>query len=419
LIYDHLSKKDWVSTDGKSVLTVLKGPPTAEKITLTSQHRYNTSVDLVAATDNLPIAITEVILAALLAKSRSLPGSIKLLAHESLYPSVKMSDAVGDWTDVQHGQCMGGYLSFPLLCIHSYLAALWATRGCERRILVNGDDTLISSALPVPVDGYPEGYRLNFEKTRFNDESFAELNSTVFLRNARGWHEVRHLRRGAFLNSFSGFRHAFVACRGNLAYETAFLRSRLFRRWGFTPSQIGFQWGNVGTAFMLERKAWERGHIALPLSDPQGQIDPDLEVVNRPLQFHERLATARHVFGRGKGMGEREEDKELTIGEFRREFTRRTHLLRPRKAGTFPTFCSPHLRERKVVEEAWKRAYLPVYYLADQDGVCAVEEDGDDLVLPLSHGEWAAQWQGRTRLYAGGVRARCPFVPESRFFWMW
>jgi len=251
-IYGHLQKTDWL----------LSGPPTAKKLK-SLKGRYHTSVDLVSATDNLPLDVTEVILGALLSKASQTPGAIRSMACNSLYPSVygrkpvrKNSD--GECLDdpwysigsVSHGQMMGGYLSFPLLCLQSHLAAKWASRsvpghGGYVSSLVNGDDTIISTQLPLSEDSYPPGFLLNREKTIFNSEDTVEINSTVFLkrkgkcRSNCKWLEVPHLRKGGAPNDLSGLVHMAVASSRNENWSVAFIHSRIGRRWEIDPISLG------------------------------------------------------------------------------------------------------------------------------------------------------------------------------------
>jgi len=223
----HLSKFDWL----------LKGPPTPEKIeTAVRGHSKFTSVDLVSATDNLPLDVAEAILSTLLARCTKVPGGIRLLAVNSLRPLVR--GPWGTYEEVTHGQMMGGYLSFPLLCLQSYLAARWASKGHAANFLVNGDDTLIASDTFVDQEKYPRGFVLNLEKT-IHSENTVEINSTVFLGTKGKWRQVHHLRRGGATADYAGMLHLAAACRDRNEWTDAFLRARIGRRWGFLPSQLG------------------------------------------------------------------------------------------------------------------------------------------------------------------------------------
>jgi hypothetical protein len=187
---------------------------------------------LVGATDNLHIAVADAILGVALAKSVAVPGPIKVRASESLYP-------LSRGRVVTHGQMMGAYLSFPLLCLQSLCAALWAGRGCGvRGVLVNGDDTLIST--DTDLGQYPDGFELNSSKT-IKSETVVELNSTVFLKKTCGdWKEVKNLRRGASCTDMEGLLHLSGACaKAGAKWQEAFVRSGVGRQWKLTPSQLG------------------------------------------------------------------------------------------------------------------------------------------------------------------------------------
>jgi hypothetical protein len=234
-IYEHLCSTDWL----------MCGPPTSSRIGSTCVNEWQTSVDLVSATDGLRIDVAESILGVLLAKSEVIPGFIRLMAHESLRPVI-------DGREVTQGQMMGTYLSFPLLCLQSYIAARWAARFDDQaRFLVNGDDVLISARRVVAREDYPEGFCLNDRKT-VRAQNVAELNSTTFLRVGQRWKEVRHLRRGGFDSRYlSGHVHAAAVCSAaGPAWVTAYFRSRTGYRWRLLPSELGFS--------LTNRAAWDR-----------------------------------------------------------------------------------------------------------------------------------------------------------------
>nr|WAK77847.1 MAG: hypothetical protein [Botourmiaviridae sp.] len=227
LLYSHLAKQDWL----------LCGPPTDKKMASVLVNAYQTSVDLVAATDGLDLTVTEAILDALFFTSVKIPRTLRAFAKSSLRPT--FLGLGGKVKRISHGQMMGAYLSFPLLCIHSYCAATWAARDqVGARFLVNGDDTVISAGRVISVQDYPTGYRLNADKT-IRAENVAELNSTVFLRSGGKWREVRHLRRGGAVADFPGMIHMAKAVMVTPGFVDAYQRCRIGRRWGFLPSQLG------------------------------------------------------------------------------------------------------------------------------------------------------------------------------------
>lgn len=228
LMYAHLGRSDWL----------LCGPPTAERITSTCVNAVQTSVDLVSATDGLYHSVAEALLDAIFFTSVKIPRSLRALAKGSLGPLIETE--VG-YRRVQHGQMMGAYLSFPLLCLQSYCAARWATRFDEgARFLVNGDDCVISAGRAVLREDYPMGFRLNDTKT-IRAENVVEVNSTVFLRRGGKWREVQHLRRGGACSTYEGMMHMAGAVSSRPCWVDAFVRSRIGRAWGFLPSQLGFR----------------------------------------------------------------------------------------------------------------------------------------------------------------------------------
>jgi len=226
-IFSHIRRSDWL----------LCGPPTDERMTSTCVNAHQTSVDLVAATDGLNHDVAHVLLDVLFFTSVKIPRSLRALARASLSPLVEMED--GGRQRVRHGQMMGSYLSFPLLCLQSYCAARWAARfDREARFLVNGDDCVISARRGVLAEEYPSGFRLNNAKT-IRAENVVEVNSTVFLKRGGKWREVKHLRRGGAPSIYSGMMHMADAVSSRPCWVDAFVRSRIGRRWGFLPSQLG------------------------------------------------------------------------------------------------------------------------------------------------------------------------------------
>nr|UYL94535.1 MAG: RNA-dependent RNA polymerase [Botourmiaviridae sp.] len=312
MLYKHLARTtDWL----------LVGPPTAEKMESVCVGRYQTSVDLVNATDGLSLRATEVILDSLFFGSTKIPRSVRKLAYESLHPVV-------DGKIVRHGQMMGSYLSFPLLCLHSYLAARWAVRGYgDHRILVNGDDCVISADLPVQAHQYPSGYCLNDQKT-IRSENVVEVNSTAFLRTRGGaWREVRHLRRGGFITSYDGLMHAAAAVRHSVVWTDAFVRSRIGRKWGLLPSQLELT--------RKSRVAWRRETTMrktrvfskLPTLD-QLKCNPQLEWVMGVADPDEKEALADFFWTWGRDGGKKRDVFSPSIGEIRRSYRYRKIPIR-------------------------------------------------------------------------------------------
>lgn len=355
VIYDH--KVDLLAPLHKTLNRalgrhkfVLYGPPTKDRISSVTKYENNTSIDLVSATDNLSLEVTEAILGSILARCTVVPAGIKMLAFSSLYPNV-------DGRVVTHGQMMGTYLSFPLLTIHSYLAASWATRGMESNVLVNGDDTLISSSSPVTPDMYPSGYRLNVSKTIFNSGNVAEINSTAFLKSKGRWHEVRHLRRGGFLTDFPGMMHAAAAVRASVAWTDAFVRSRIGKIWGLTPTQLGLHRHSY-PAYCRDRDfSLRRHHTDVPTIDTV--VSSELSAVARQLDPDERLATTVYLMNSGREGGAKRDVFSPSVGEVRRTFRyRRTRCWR---TGTFLVRVA-----QTTLPQAEKvlRSYVPSDYVS-------------------------------------------------------
>jgi len=371
MIYGHLGGTGWL----------LKGPPTEEKIeSVCAGFTWFTSVDLVSATDNLPLDATEAILGALLAKCSRVPGAVRLLAYNSLRPIIRSGLPEPD-VEVTHGQMMGGYLSFPLLCLQSYLAARWATRNTEAKILVNGDDTLIASFAPVSAEEYPRGATLNDLKT-IRAQNVAELNSTVFLRSKGRWREVRHLRRGAALSDYRGVLHLAAACKRDVAWTDAFIRSRIGQRWGFLPSQLDLHPASY-PAFQRQH-GMGRFHTDLPSLKPDV---PDIGLVQRQgvAAEDEMIALRDLLWEKGRPTAEKAVEPP-SPGKLRRTFLYRKGRRRPRSFGRLTYLV--HLQGLSVEKRGVRQTYsVPAEYVAikEERGLFIPSFDGDGcLRVPFS-----------------------------------
>lgn len=287
-VYQHLTRKKWL----------LRGKATEKRITSTCVNEHQTSVDLVAATDGLSLVVAETILGALLAKSVEVPGTIIAEAMYSLRPTCRED---GDLYEVSHGQMMGSYLSFPLLCLQSYCAARWACREDDTAsFLVNGDDTLISSKLDDVLDRYPAGFRINRKKTKVS-RNVAEINSTTFIRETkRGWKEIRSMRRGggrAYL--LEGVRHLATACvNAGPKWQSAFIRSGIVKGTFIDPVDLGLDrrihdvWRSSVSVFKSGRKR--------ELPKLEQVIDDRLEAVEYEPSYTEQTAVRQLIFNDGR-----------------------------------------------------------------------------------------------------------------------
>jgi len=359
-LYSYLGREDWL----------LVGPPTASRIERLCRFEWQTSVDLVGATDNLRLDVADTILSALLARCEKVPGSLRQDAVDSLRPMV-------GGRQVTHGQMMGTYLSFPLLCLQSYVAARWATRDAEAEILINGDDCLISCHRPVLNSDYPDGAIINESKTgRFR--SVAEINSTCFLREARGrWREVKHLRRGGGSRDLRGHIHQAAVCRAaGPLWERAFVLSKARSRWTLLPSSLGFDLG-VLESFKYERRLKRRGYAVLPRSTGLDDGRYKLSLDATPL---ERLEVSLDLWVGGRSF--QTERDVVSWNAFKRSIQRpSTAFLRARSKGwsggelsfvARPPVPAPLPRGEVVLAES-RLSCSPV--------TVGVEEDGELLVV--------------------------------------
>nr|UUW21044.1 MAG: RNA-dependent RNA polymerase [Xiaogan botourmia-like virus 1] len=306
LIYDHLSSFDWL----------LVGTPTERRLSSTLIYDWQTSIDLVSATDNLSVTVASLILECLLSKASMIPAGIRLLAVNSLTPHVYLG---GDRVvEVTHGQMMGSYLSFPLLCLQSYIAARWATRGVSAKILVNGDDTLISCNRPIRYEEYPPGFVMNDLKT-IRSQKVAEINSTCFLKGGKGkWVQVRHLRRGSGLADFPGMLHFAAAVRGDVKWTDAFIRSRIGKAWGLTPLQL--QLHPKSYPCFQRTRDLHRRRLDTALPAPAIGVQEGLRVLQGNPSAEEVFALSEFLRNNGRQGGRKRDVWRPSLGAIRRSF---------------------------------------------------------------------------------------------------
>lgn len=327
-MYRHLQGLDWL----------LCGPPTEERMESTCVREYQTSVDLVNATDGLHHSVIEVILDTAFFSSCWIPRSLRALAKTSYRP---LFESRGQLLRVTHGQMMGSYLSFPLLCIQSYCAASWAARFDDKaRFLVNGDDCVISASRGITVQDYPHGYRLNSDKTIVS-RSVVDVNSTVFLKKQKGgWRLVRHLRRGGAPTDYAGMMHmASAVVAAGPCWVDAFQRARIGRRWGFLPSQIG-HW--TYAAWLRERQM-SRRRTPSSLPDPGSPQDETSlrRIYGRDPRPLESEALRAFLWREGRRGGLKRDEFRPSCGEIRR-----TYGYRARPCWSFLSFVGPRMRRK-------------------------------------------------------------------------
>lgn len=170
LIYDHLSRKDWL----------LRGEATPDKFADFCQKNGEVFVsgDYESASDNLSIEAAETVLSAIFAKARYIPQAIRRVAMDSLRCVLVSEGAVGIQA---RGQLMGNFLCFPLLCLQNYAAFRYLAGNYPVRI--NGDDIVFRAPEHVrarwAAGVQALGLTLSVGKT-FVHKRFFSLNSTYF-----------------------------------------------------------------------------------------------------------------------------------------------------------------------------------------------------------------------------------------------
>jgi hypothetical protein len=233
--YECMASQPWI----------LKGKPTVAKLSDALGRKWKTSVDLVNASDGLTLDVADIFLDVAQSTSRHVPAGIFERARRSLRPTFSYGNEDPEYFTITNGQMMGQYLSFPLLCFQSYVAARWATRGLDAVIRINGDDALIGCDSPDVVRSYPPHLEINRDKTAVR-ENVAEINSTQFLRWGGKWKEVVSARRlGGSVLTVSGLVHMARSClSAGDRWVSAFVRTRIGRRSRVSPVHLGLPMTN-------------------------------------------------------------------------------------------------------------------------------------------------------------------------------
>lgn len=249
-IYDRLSRTRWVC----------RGEPTDEVLKRAGFRSGGTLVsgDYKSATDNLPLEVTECILDVILENAVSVPDSVKEHARKVLRPLLVDLEA-GHEFEINRGQMMGSFLSFPLLCLQNYFCFEWARKGAglERMpLLINGDDILFETWS----ESFPEEWMnvvgklgLEVERTKTSvSNDYGSLNSTLFCWNEDGslvnkpTLRFGMLRSPDFPMSLGTTYHSFV--RGQ-SPEILWRATRAFFSWHLVvmksvrlqPDELGFR----------------------------------------------------------------------------------------------------------------------------------------------------------------------------------
>jgi len=234
-LYENMASQPWI----------LKGKPSVQKLSGVLGRKWKTSIDLVNASDGLTLDVADIFLDVAQSSSRHVPAGIFEKARRSLRPLFTYGNEDPSFHRITNGQMMGQYLSFPLLCFQSYVAARWATRGLDAEIRINGDDALIGCDSPDVIHRYPPHLEINRDKTAVR-ENVAEVNSTQFIRWGGKWKEVVTARRlGGSSLELDGLVHMARSCLGGGdRWVSAFVRTRIGRRSRVSPVHLGLPMTN-------------------------------------------------------------------------------------------------------------------------------------------------------------------------------
>lgn len=172
LIYSRLTKFPWL----------LRGEATPNSFRDFTRVKGEVFVsgDYESATDNLSLEVSKVILGVIMRNCRFIPLHVRESCMTTLGGVLVLN---GREYPVRRGQLMGNALSFPLLCIHNYLAFKYSVPRSVP-VKINGDDIVFRSTREeynVWSKGVSEGgLTLSLGKTMVDSRRFS-LNSTFFV----------------------------------------------------------------------------------------------------------------------------------------------------------------------------------------------------------------------------------------------
>lgn len=197
VLYDHISNERWL----------LRGEARGKKFRHFAQRKGEVFVsgDYESATDNLSLGVTMRILSRILSHCRDVPEGVRSFAMRSLLAEIEYRDLGGRVVNQQRGQLMGNFLSFPLLCLHNYLAFRWSVPR-DVPLKINGDD-IVFRCLPAEKERWERnvgaaGLTLSAGKTLVHGRVFS-LNSAFFEGQSAGCREIPVLR-SSWLQSREG-----------------------------------------------------------------------------------------------------------------------------------------------------------------------------------------------------------------------
>nr|UUW21049.1 MAG: RNA-dependent RNA polymerase [Sanya botourmia-like virus 18] len=391
-MYQHMASQPWL----------LKGKPSVERLRCILEQEWKTSVDLVNATDGLTLDVCEIALDVCQSNARDVPAEIFLRARRSLTPLFTHD---GDFYRIASGQMMGQYLSFPLLCFQSYVAARWATRGLDAKFAINGDDCLIGCSSRDVVNRYPEHLVMNKDKTAVR-RTVAEINSTQFISWGKKWKEVVTARRlGGDNVHLSGLEHMAQSClNAGDRWVTAFVRTRIGRRSRIAPNQLGLPTTNREVFWRL------RGMPSLRVL-PEFRVcnDERLEIVyEKPCEADaEELRTL--LFNEGRYVPKRKED--VKIKDLPYVPSPVSTMYVPNVFSVHRKVCKGEKKQKKEIYFRVRRDTKPVetplpriYQSAEGREILAAYESIVDSELQTRTENWISNIKNRVEIVERGSR---------------
>lgn len=322
-LYNFISRFPWL----------LRGSPTPESFAFVQDEGLFVSVDFEAATDNLSVNVAEAILGAAFTKASWIPPTIRSFALKSLRPRIHYEAEFGAsgmllnpekhrsgececFEDLAMGQMMGSLLSFPLLCLQTFIFYLWSegltdlsgrSMRAYNRCLVNGDDLVFKTMYPSRFFSMAEETCsvINSKKTHVS-ERFFNINSTLF--KSKVYHPLSIIKEDVplcrsipFLRPKQIDIDTVLDC-GSIVREatrwlshTPFLKrtfdhlmsvaSRLVKQQGWSFSKAGFS-GQKQEKWLRDRGLLDyetRLYLAHPDEPPPPEPESDLAEPMRPL----------------------------------------------------------------------------------------------------------------------------------------
>jgi len=299
-LYDQLSKQSWLLRgDAK--------PASFKEFGLKKGEIY-VSGDYEAATDNICLELSQLVLDEIRKRSPNVPDSVWDYARDRSQCDLFAEGSKTTFPQ-RRGQLMGNFLSFPLLCLINFLVFKWAVPRKGVPVKINGDDIVFRATEEEKASWFRKvegsGLILSKGKTLVNEGVFT-LNSTLFAGKKEGARALPFIRSKALFtkcpqpSSLVGQFNSLcpgISGGGRSAFQVYFLKEnrkliKLCRRSLRRGLGLRVRESVIRQAGFLR---WERWYSAALTEEPLPALcDPDVLQSKFPSGFRSYSRSSVH-----------------------------------------------------------------------------------------------------------------------------